>query len=58
MVCFFNGILVHHNAELIGPTTWKVRTPYSAHGDRLPVSLQDHGNSVRYRNIWIRDLEK
>jgi len=58
MTVFFNGILVQHNVELMGPTTWKVRTPYSSHKDRLPVSLQDHGNPVRFRNIWIRDLEK
>jgi hypothetical protein len=55
---FHNNILVHDNAELIGPTTHKARPPYKAHPDRLPISLQDHGNPVRFRNIWIRDLEK
>jgi hypothetical protein len=55
---FHNNILVHNNAELIGPTTHKARPPYKAHPDRLPISLQDHGNPVRFRNIWIRDLEK
>jgi len=54
---FHNNILVHDNAELIGPTTHKARPPYKAHPDRLPISLQDHGNPVRFRNIWIRDLE-
>jgi hypothetical protein len=55
---FHNNILVHNNVELIGPTTHKARPPYKAHPDRLPISLQDHGNPVRFRNIWIRDLEK
>lgn len=58
MTVLFNGILVHHDARLSGPTAWKARPPYKAHEDRLPISLQDHGNPVRYRNIWIRDLEK
>jgi hypothetical protein len=34
------------------------RPPYVKHADRLPISLQDHGHPVRYRNVWIRDLEK
>jgi hypothetical protein len=58
MTVFHNNILVHNNAELIGPTVNKARPPYKAHPDRLSISLQDHGNPVRFRNIWIRDLEK
>ena len=57
LTVFHNGVLVHHNRELMGPTTHKVRTDYSAHPARLPILLQDHGNPVRYRNIWVRDLE-
>jgi hypothetical protein len=52
-----NGVLVQDNVELTGPTGHKMRPPYKAHADRLPLSLQDHGNPVRYRNIWIRSLE-
>ncbi len=55
---FHNNILVHDNVELTGPTAHKARPPYKAHADRLPISLQDHGNPIRFRNIWIRDLEK
>jgi hypothetical protein len=57
MTVFHNGILVHENEELTGPTSHKARPPYKAHADKLPLSLQDHGNPVRYRNIWLRPLE-
>jgi len=53
---FHNGVLVQHARELIGPTTNKVRTPYSAHPEALPISLQDHGNPMRFRNVWLREL--
>jgi hypothetical protein len=55
---FHNGVLVHDNVELVGPTAHTTRPPYEAHPDRLPISLQDHGHPVRFRNIWLRDLEK
>lgn len=58
MTVFHNNVLVHYNARLTGPTEWKKRPPYQTHDDRLPLSLQDHDHPVRYRNIWIRDLEK
>jgi hypothetical protein len=57
MTVFHNGLLVHESAVLTGPTAHKARPPYKMHADRLPISLQDHGHPVRYRNIWLRELE-
>ena len=51
-----NGVLVQDNVELTGPTAHGERPAYKAHADKLPLQLQDHGNPVRYRNIWIREL--
>jgi hypothetical protein len=57
MTVFHNGILVQDNQELTGPTAHKERPPYQAHAGKLPISLQDHGHPVRFRNIWIRELQ-
>ncbi len=56
MTVFHNGVLVQNNVELTGPTGWLERAPYSPHPEKQPLSLQDHGNPVRFRNIWVREL--
>jgi hypothetical protein len=57
MTILHNGILVHDCDVLTGPTAHKARPPYARHADKLGISLQDHGHTVRYRNIWLRELE-
>ena len=54
---FHNGVLVHHDVAMLGATVHMRRASYRAHEDRGPIQLQDHGAPVRFRNIWVRDLE-
>lgn len=56
ITAFHNGVLIHHNAELFGQTDWLARPPLQPHPEKLPLSLQDHGNPVQYRNVWVREL--
>lgn len=52
-----NGVLVQDHYEIMGPTEFKKVPKYKEHADKLPLGLQEHRNPVRYRNIWIRELE-
>ncbi|HSC27841.1 MAG TPA: DUF1080 domain-containing protein [Vicinamibacterales bacterium] len=52
----WNGIVVHNRQEVMGRTVYRDVATYAAHNPELPLTLQDHGNPVRYRNIWVRRL--
>jgi hypothetical protein len=51
-----NGVLIQNNVKIQGSTVYIGEPEYESHPDQLPLSLQDHGNPVSYRNIWIREL--
>jgi hypothetical protein len=51
-----NGVLIQNHSELLGTTAWDRAPAYEPHPNKLPLQIQDHGNPVRFRNIWIREL--
>lgn len=50
-----NGVLVQNHAALQGETVYAGKPFYRAHGP-APIKLQDHGDAVAFRNIWVRPL--
>ena len=55
-----NGVVIHDEVELYGGTGWRGPhsiSEYKAHADKGAISLQDHGNPVRFRNIWIEEIK-
>jgi hypothetical protein len=51
-----NGVLIQNHFELKGDTPFNRPPKYNKHGDKGPISLQDHGDPVRFRNIWVRPI--
>jgi type 1 glutamine amidotransferase len=50
MSVWHNGIPIHRDVEVAGPTRASLGDDESPTG---PLLLQDHGNAVRYRNVWV-----
>jgi hypothetical protein len=52
-----NGIVVQLDEALLGATSHRGVAKYAAHGATGPIRLQDHGDPVRFRNVWLRPLQ-
>ena len=57
MTALHNGVVILNHFELEGDTPFHRPPAYTQHEDKLPIRLQDHGNPVRFRNIWVREMK-
>jgi len=55
---FHNGVCVQNHTELTGGTYYDQPAKYVKHAEKLPFRLQNHGNPVKMRNIWVREIVK
>jgi hypothetical protein len=51
-----NGMVVQNNFMLQGDTPYHRPPEYKPHPPKGPIGLQFHGDPVRFRNIWVREL--
>jgi hypothetical protein len=56
---FQNGVLIHYKQPLLGPTGHRILGEYTKElPATAPLALQEHGDPVRFRNIWIRNIQE
>ena len=53
---FQNDIIVQNHQEILGSTSWDRAPAYEPHPLKQPIRLQFHGNPVKFRNIWLREM--
>jgi hypothetical protein len=53
-----NGVVVQHHSEILGNTAYDKKAAYVKHAERLPLVLMYHGDPVRFRNIWVREIKE
>lgn len=53
---FVNGVLVQDHTPLEGPGGHMGRSKAGPFPEKGSLALQDHGNTMRFRNIWYREL--
>ena len=53
-----NGVLVQNHTEILGSTHFDRPNEYAKHPDKEPLVLMYHGDPVRFRNIWIREIKE
>ena len=65
MTVYHNGILIHDNVRLVtkkdGNEEIVKNTTAGLGGDVCqpgPILLQDHGNPVQYRNVWLLPVKE
>ncbi len=52
-----NGLVAQHHQAILGPSMHRAVAAYGPDTPtRGPIGLQDHGDPLRFRNIWIRPL--
>ncbi len=52
-----NGVVVQNHFELTGGTFYDRPAAYQKHAEKLPMNVQFHGNPVKFRNFWVREIK-
>jgi len=54
-----NGLLIHYKQPILGPTGHRTLSKYDKELPATgPLELQAQADPVRYRNIWIRNIQE
>jgi hypothetical protein len=56
MTVLHNGVVIQNRVNIQGNTSYVGAHQYQEHDMKEPIGLQDHGDLVSYRNIWVREL--